>query len=81
MKTVGIADLKARLSEHLQAVRKGRSVTVVDRRTPVARLVPYVSEPLEIRHATRRPQSIKLAGRPERATDSLTVILDDRARR
>ena len=30
MKTVGIADLKARLSEHLKSVRKGRSLTVLD---------------------------------------------------
>ena len=35
VKTIGIADLKAHLSEHLHAVRKGRSLTVLDRNTPV----------------------------------------------
>ena len=40
MKRVGIADLKARLSEHLRYVRGGRSLTVLDRGTPVAELVP-----------------------------------------
>ena len=40
---VGIAELKARLSEHLRAVRKGRTVTVLDRDTPVARIVPYAT--------------------------------------
>ena len=40
MKTVGIADLKARLSEHLRYVRDGRSITVLDRKTAVAELVP-----------------------------------------
>jgi antitoxin (DNA-binding transcriptional repressor) of toxin-antitoxin stability system len=36
MKTVGIADLKARLSEHLRTVRRGGSLMVVDRDRPVA---------------------------------------------
>jgi antitoxin (DNA-binding transcriptional repressor) of toxin-antitoxin stability system len=36
MKTVGITELKARLSEHLNCVRKGRTLTVLDRETPVA---------------------------------------------
>lgn len=40
MKTVGIAELKARLSEYLRGVRRGHSLTVVDRRTPIARIVP-----------------------------------------
>lgn len=41
MKTVGIAELKAKLSHHLRAVRSGNSVTVLDRDRPVARIVPY----------------------------------------
>jgi prevent-host-death family protein len=40
MRKVGIADLKARLSEHLRYVRRGHVVTVLDRDTPVAQLVP-----------------------------------------
>jgi prevent-host-death family protein len=44
MKTVRIADLKARLSEHLRAVRRGHSLVVTDRDTPIARLVPYRSD-------------------------------------
>jgi prevent-host-death family protein len=81
MKTVGIADLKARLSEHLRWVRRGRSLTVLDRDTPVARLVPYEPEHLEVRHATRRLQDLKPPSRPVRTTDSLAVLLDDRRRR
>jgi prevent-host-death family protein len=47
---VGIADLKARLSEHLRRVRGGESITVLDRDTPVARLVPFTrTDPLSIR--------------------------------
>lgn len=41
MSEVRVADLKSRLSEHLRNVRAGRSVTVLDRTTPIARIVPY----------------------------------------
>ena len=41
MSGVRVADLKSRLSEHLRKVRAGRSVTVLDRTTPIARIVPY----------------------------------------
>lgn len=40
MKQVRIADLKARLSEHLRAVRRGETIAVLDRETPVAQIVP-----------------------------------------
>jgi len=80
MKSVGIADLKARLSEHLKSVRKGQTLTVLDRDTPVARIVPYTSEPVEVRRATRRLRDLPLPP-PSVATDSLAVLLDDRRRR
>lgn len=38
---VRVADLKSKLREHLRNVRAGRSVTVLDRTTPIARIVPY----------------------------------------
>jgi prevent-host-death family protein len=81
MKGVGIAELKARLSEHLRSVRKGKSLTVLDRDTPVARIVPYAAEPIEIRRATRRVRDLVLPPAPTVPTDSLTVLLDDRRRR
>ena len=40
MKVVRIAALKARLSEYLRAVRRGETVAVLDRETPVAHIVP-----------------------------------------
>lgn len=40
MKTVGTAELKAHLSSHLRSVRRGETITILDRREPVARLVP-----------------------------------------
>ena len=40
MKQVRIADLKARLSEHLRAVRRGETIAVLDRDTPIAQIIP-----------------------------------------
>jgi prevent-host-death family protein len=37
---VGIAELKARLSEYLRTVRRGETIFVLDRDTPVAQIVP-----------------------------------------
>ena len=82
MSSVRIADLKARLSEHLRAVRRGRSLTVLDRDTPIARIVPYdESEPLRVRRATRKPRELVLRRGRSRPTDSLAVLLQDRASR
>jgi prevent-host-death family protein len=82
MNKVGIADLKAHLSQHLRKVRGGRTLTVVDRETPVAQIIPYdAGAPLEIRRATRRPRDLRLPPPVSRATDSLSVLLRDRASR
>jgi prevent-host-death family protein len=78
---VRIADLKARLSEHLRTVRNGGTVTVFDRDTPVARIVPYVAQPLDIRKAKRRLRDLKLPPKPARRTDSLAILVEDRRRR
>jgi antitoxin (DNA-binding transcriptional repressor) of toxin-antitoxin stability system len=81
MKSVRIADLKARLSEHLRSVRNGGTLTVLDRDTPIARIVPFTAQPLEIRKAQRRVRDLKLPRKPAKRTDSLAVLLEDRRRR
>jgi len=82
MKKVGIADLKAHLSEHLRKVRRGQTLTVLDRETPVARIVPYDDEaPLEVRRASRKPRELRLPPPPSKPTDSLSALLEDRATR
>ncbi len=79
---VRLAELKAHLSEHLRRVRGGRTLTVLDRDTPVARIVPYQTEtPLEVRRASRKPADLRLPRRRSARTDSLTVLLEDRASR
>ena len=40
MKTANITRLRDHLSEILDAVRNGETVEILDRRTPIARLVP-----------------------------------------
>lgn len=44
MTTVSISELKANLSRYVREVRRGGEVQVLDRGTPVARLVPPAAE-------------------------------------
>jgi prevent-host-death family protein len=81
MSDVGIAELKARLSEHLRSVRNGGTLTVLDRDTPIARIVPYAAQPLEIRRAKRHLRDLKLPPKPAKRTDSVAVLVEDRRRR
>ena len=81
MSDVRIADLKAHLSEHLRSVRNGGTVTVLDRDTPVARIIPFAAPSLEIRKAKRRLRDLKLPPRASKRTDSAAVLIEDRRRR
>lgn len=81
MSDVRIADLKARLSEHLRSVRNGGTITVLDRDTPVARIIPVVAPSLDIRKAQRRLRDLRLPPRPAKRTDSTATLVDDRRRR
>jgi len=81
MGDVGIAELKARLSEHLRSVRNGGTLTVLDRDTPIARIVPYSVQSLEIRKAKRRLRDLKLPSKPSKRTDSVALLVEDRRRR
>lgn len=84
MKEVGIAELKARLSAHLRRVRAGESLTILDRATPVARLVPYEEPTAALK--IRRPRSSapppgELTFQPVGALDRdvVELLLEDRA--
>ena len=81
MSNVRIAELKARLSEHLRSVRNGSTLTVLDRDSPIARIIPYTAQPLEIRKAKRRLRDVKLPPKPSKRTDSVAVLIEDRRRR
>ena len=82
MREIRIADLKARLSEHIRYVKRGHTLTVLDRDTPVARLVPIsVPSGLTIRHALGNARSIADVPLPPRLKlpiDPVDLLLADR---
>jgi len=43
MRTAKISELKAKLSAHIEYVKRGNDVLILDRNTPVARLSPVAS--------------------------------------
>ena len=71
MTTVSISDLKANLSRHLREVRRGGEVQVLERGTPVARLVP----PAEVDDHGIRDRLIA-AGLMRPGSGSAAAILD-----
>ncbi|MFN8617764.1 MAG: type II toxin-antitoxin system prevent-host-death family antitoxin [Dehalococcoidia bacterium] len=79
---VGIADLKAHLSEYLKRVRAGERILVCDRKTAIAELRP-LSADLPIRPATHPPSDVlKLKGVPARApVDVVALLREDRDQR
>lgn len=46
---VGIAELKAHLSEYVRAAQKGKEIIIRDRDTPIAKLVPIETRQLPFR--------------------------------
>ncbi len=83
MKSVGIADLKARLSTYLRFVRRGETVVVLDRRTPIARIIPYrgQSRNLSIRKpapGAPSPAEVPLPPPVHLEVDIVDLLLEDR---
>lgn len=79
---VRVADFKARLSAYLRRVRRGQVLTLLNRDTPVARVLPWepISAALPIRAAIRRLQEVKLPASVTGPTDSLAALLEERQR-
>ena len=82
MKQVRIADLKARLSEHLRAVRRGETIAVLDRDTPVAQIIPIRDRSkLHIRKptpGTPAPNRVKLPKPANLNVDVVQFLLEER---
>lgn len=78
------ADLKSRLSEHLRQVRAGRTVTVLDRNTPITRIVPYgQGGPLTVRHPLPGAPSLRHISLPPPLRlrgDVVALLLEERQR-
>ncbi|MHC4547561.1 MAG: type II toxin-antitoxin system Phd/YefM family antitoxin [Planctomycetota bacterium] len=83
MKRLRIAEFKARLSEHLRAVRRGESLIVMDRDNPIARVVPYETgeEPLTVRKPVGKHRSLQNVPLPPRLkikADVVALLLEER---
>jgi len=61
MKSADVSELKTKLSAYLSEVRRGGTVVVYDRSTPIARLVPFEHEPDDfvIVEPTAPPSALK----------------------
>jgi prevent-host-death family protein len=85
MKKTGIAELKAHLSQYLRVVRGGEEVTVLDRETPIATIVPARRRSrVVVRRPTRgapAPGRIKFLPPIDLGIDPLEILLADRSRR
>jgi prevent-host-death family protein len=66
VKPLRVAEFKAHLSAYLKSVRAGRSLTIFDRDTPVARVVPVDEQPgpLPSRRPTGTLADLALPERP-----------------
>ena len=84
MKQVRIAELKAKLSEYLRDVRRGETIVVLDRETPVAQIAPVrASTALRIRKpAADAPplNRVPLPGPAKLPVDVVDLLLEERQR-
>ena len=85
MISVNIAVLKAKLSFYLGRVKQGSEVLVMDRNTPVARLVPSAGGPQSLGLTPPKKSPAALTGMkvrpPKRRTDSVELLREERDRR
>ena len=85
MKQVMVSELKAKLSAYLAAVRKGETVVVCDRKTPIARLIPYtqdtdelgIEEPVTTDRGQTWPKPVRL----RKKVDVVKLLREDRDQR
>jgi prevent-host-death family protein len=79
-----IAEFKARLSAYLRRVRRGHVVTILDRDTPVAQVVPYARPtPLAVREPLGRyakPSDVPLPPPLPLELDIVDLLLEERQR-
>jgi prevent-host-death family protein len=82
MKQVRIAELKARLSEFLRAVRSGESIAVLDRNTAIAQIVPIRERAgIQIRKPAAgalAPNRVPVPKSAPLKIDVLELLLDER---
>lgn len=82
MKQIRIAELKARLCEYLRIVRRGETIAVLDRETPVAHIVPVRDRSaLRVRKpapGTLAPNRVPLPKPAKVPVDVVQILLEER---
>lgn len=82
MTYVKIAEFKGHLSHYLGRIRRGDEIVVTDRKTPIARVIPFKErrEPLLVTRAKASPRGLKKLKIPPAhpGTDSLRALREDR---
>ncbi|HLG18862.1 MAG TPA: type II toxin-antitoxin system Phd/YefM family antitoxin [Bdellovibrionota bacterium] len=84
MKSVRIAEFKSRLSKYLRLVQKGAEIVVMDRETPIAKVVPFGPAYDDFRVIPPKKgfehiRTLKFEP-PSKKTDSLRALLAERNR-
>lgn len=69
MTTASISEAKAKLSSLLERVRAGEEVTITDRGTPVARIVPLSASEVDWDERLERLERAGVIRRPKRKLD------------
>lgn len=82
-RSVRIAELKAHLSAYLRRVKRGETVTVTDRDTPVAQLVPIEASGtlLRTRPGRGRIGDLRLPPPLRTRSDIVALLLQERGER
>ena len=83
MTRTGIADLKANLSAYLRRVRNGETITVMDRETPVARIVAaeQTGRVVRVRQARAPLSGLQPPRRLRSRVDPLEALMEERDER
>ena len=86
IKKGNISSVKASFTRFLREVRRGHEVIILDRKEPIAKIIPYQEGEFEnilVHAAAESPSRLKFL-KPKKLskkTDSLKILLEDRLRR
>lgn len=83
MSSVPISELEANLGDVLRRVKEGETVTLTDRDTPVARIVPMerAGSDLRVRPAQGRMSDLELLPPLETKSDIVELLIEERSDR
>ena len=84
MRSINISKFKAAMGKYLKMVQQGESLVLLDRKTPVAKMIPYqdkASLRFEVRPSVEDPSGLArltFSAVKGRKTNTLDLLLEDR---